>query len=155
MTNRCYSCERVNRRDIREAPLWDSIYRTQYWEVFHCESTSLFGWLILNARRHIAAIDEMTEEEAIELGKLMRQVSIILKDTTGCAKTYVAQFAEAPGHQHVHFHIIPRMADQSEEHKGPGIFKQLGVPEEKRVSETAMNELATKVRRYLTGVYPL
>jgi diadenosine tetraphosphate (Ap4A) HIT family hydrolase len=119
----------------------------------HCNSTALLGWLIVIARRHIAAIDEMSEDEAIELGKLTRRVSIILKDTTGCAKTYVAQFAEAPGHQHVHFHIIPRMADQAEDYKGPGIFKQLGVPEEKRVSETAMNQIATEVRRFLSEVH--
>ncbi|MDX2136516.1 MAG: hypothetical protein SF123_00350 [Chloroflexota bacterium] len=31
-----------------------------------------------------------------------------LRTTTGCAKTYVAQFAEHLDHPHVHFHIIMR-----------------------------------------------
>jgi diadenosine tetraphosphate (Ap4A) HIT family hydrolase len=91
----------------------------------------------------------MTEEEAVELGKLIRQVSIILKEEVGCAKTYVVQFAEAEGHPHVHFHIIPRMADQPSEFRGPRIFQKLGVPEEARVSEDVMNALAERVRRKL------
>src|SRR5688572_7534615 len=105
----CHTCELTKQRDSGDAPLWDNIYRTQYWDVVHCNRTSLLGWLILVARRHIAAVDELSEEEAVELGKLIRQVSTILKQLTGCVKTYVVQFAEAPGHQHVHFHIMPRM----------------------------------------------
>ncbi|MCQ3930887.1 MAG: HIT family protein [Chloroflexi bacterium] len=145
----CHTCELVERRNVGDAPLWDSIFRTPYWDVVHCNSTSLLGWLILVQRRHIAAIEELSEAEAIELGKLIRHVSIVVTELTGCIKTYVVQFAEAPGHNHVHFHIIPRMPNQLDEHRGPGVFKQLGVLEAERVSETAMNELAQKVRRYL------
>ncbi|MBZ0318731.1 MAG: HIT family protein [Anaerolineae bacterium] len=145
----CHTCELVERRDVGDAPLWDSIYRTPYWDVVHCNSTSLLGWLILVQRRHLAAIEEMSELEAIELGKLIRHVSIVLTELTGCIKTYVVQFAEAPGHHHVHFHVIPRMPNQLAEHNGPGIFKKLGVSEAERVTETAMNELGEKVRLYL------
>src|SRR5262249_35735130 len=102
-------------------------------------------------RRHITAIDEMTDEEAVELGKLIRQVSIALKKVTGCMKTYLIQFAEATEHPHVHFHIIPRMADQPEDHKSVNIFRYLGVPVEERVSEDRMNEIATKIRSILVA----
>ncbi|MBI5931602.1 MAG: HIT family protein [Chloroflexi bacterium] len=149
----CHTCELVKRRHAGEAPLWDDIYHTHYWDVVHCNSTSLLGWLILVQKRHIGAIEEMTETESIELGKLIRLVSIVLKELTGCLKTYVVQFAEAPGHNHVHFHIIPRMPNQLDEHRGSGIFKQLGVPEADRVSEAAMNELAEKVRAYLVDAF--
>jgi diadenosine tetraphosphate (Ap4A) HIT family hydrolase len=149
----CHTCELTNRRDANNAPLWDNIYRTKYWDIVHCNNTSLLGWLILVARQHITAIDELSEEEAIELGKLIRQVSIILKELTGCAKTYVVQFAEAPGHQHVHFHIVPRIFNQLEEHKGIGIFKHMGVSDEERVSEIAMNDLALKVRYNLLNTF--
>jgi len=145
----CVTCELIARRDAGNAPLWDSIHRTAYWDVVHSFNTSLLGWLVLVSRRHIAAVDEMTETEAIELGKLIRQVSIILKEEVGCAKTYVVQFAEAEGHPHVHFHIIPRMPDQADEFRGPRIFQRLGVPDEARVSEAAMNDLAERVRRKL------
>jgi diadenosine tetraphosphate (Ap4A) HIT family hydrolase len=61
----------------------------------------------------------------------------------------VVQFAEAEGHPHVHVHIIPRMADQPDDYRGPGIFQMLGVPEAEQVSAESMNALALEVRRYL------
>jgi diadenosine tetraphosphate (Ap4A) HIT family hydrolase len=147
----CHTCELVRRRDAGNAPMWDSIHRTPYWDVVHAYNTALPGWLCLVARRHIAAIDELTAEEAIEMGQLIRQISLALKEITGCVKTYVVQFAEAPGHQHVHFHIVPRMRDQPEDHKGPDIFKYLGVPEDDRISEAVMNQIALEVRRSTFG----
>jgi diadenosine tetraphosphate (Ap4A) HIT family hydrolase len=95
------------------------------------------------------AIDEMTEDEAMELGLLIRRVSVALKEITGCVKTYVIQFAEAPQHPHVHFHVVPRMADQPEERRSTNIFKYIGVPVEERLSSDSMNEIAQKVQNVL------
>ena len=148
-TSRCQTCELVARRDRGEAPLWDAIYRSQSWDVVHSFNTSLPGWLVLVVRRHIAAVDEMSDAEAVELGRLIRRVSLALKETTGCVKTYVIQFAEAAGHPHVHFHIVPRMADQPEDHRGPNIFRYLGATDEERVTEEKMNELAAQIRQIL------
>lgn len=143
----CITCDLVARRDVGKAPLWDCIERTPHWDVVHCNATDLLGWLILVSRRHIASLDEMSEAQAAELGGLIWKVSRILKDVTGCAKTYVVQFAEAQGHAHVHVHIIPRAIDLPEDERGPKIFSHLGVPEAGRVSEAAMNEFAGEVKR--------
>lgn len=145
----CKTCELIARRNAGVAPLWDCIYQAQYWDVVHSYDTALPGWLVLVARRHIIAIDELTDAEAIELGQLIRRTSFALKKVIGCVKTYVAQFAEKVEHPHVHFHIIPRMADLPEEHNGTLIFEYLGVPEEERVSEDTMNTIAIKVRGIL------
>ena len=151
-TNRCQTCELVACRDAGEAPLWDAIYRSQYWDVVHSFNTSLPGWLVLVARRHMAAIDEMSDAEAVELGRLIRRVSLALKEATGCVKTYVIQFAEAADHPHVHFHVVPRMADQPEDHRGPNVFRYLGVADEERVGEERMNELAAQIRQILLSL---
>ena len=145
----CKSCELVARRDAGTAPLWDSIYRTEYWDVAHCYGTALPGWLVLVVHRHIAAIDELNEAEASELGQLLRRTSAALKEITGCIKTYVLQFAEHPEHPHVHFHVIPRMADLPENRRSTQIFGYFGVPKEEQVSEAAMNAIAIKVREVL------
>ena len=145
----CYTCELTRRRDSGGAPLWDAIYRTAYWDVAHAYNTSLPGWLVLILQRHIEAVDELSEAEAVELGRLIRAVSLALKQITGCAKTYVVQFAEAKAHPHVHVHIIPRMADLPEDHRGPEVFKYLGVPEAERVSEAEMNRIGQAVRASL------
>jgi len=145
----CHTCELTMRRDAGNAPLWDSIERTDYWDVVHSYNTALVGWLVLVARRHISAIDELSEAEAAELGSLIRRVSLALKEVTGCTKTYVVQFAEHPDHPHVHFHIVPRMADQPEDRRGPNVFKYLNVGDEERVSEDEMNRIAVEIRRSL------
>jgi len=145
----CLTCELVARRNAGKAPLWDSIHRTEYWDVVHAYNTSLPGWLVLVTRRHIEALDELNEDEASELGVLIRHVSQGLKRATGCRKTYTVQFAEALEHPHVHFHIIPRMADLPPEYRGPKIFGYLGVPETDRVSEEQMNEIAANIRFFL------
>jgi diadenosine tetraphosphate (Ap4A) HIT family hydrolase len=147
--NPCTTCDLVAVRDSGVAPLWDSIYRTPSWDVVHSYNTALPGWLVLVVRRHIEAVDELTDDEATELGLLIKRVSAALRQATGCVKTYVIQFAEAEGHPHVHFHIVPRMADQPEDRRSTKIFGYLGVQQANRVSEDLMNEIAIQVRRYL------
>ncbi len=148
----CITCDLAKRRETGNAPLWDDIYRSQYWYVVHSFNTALPGWLVVICRRHIASVDEMTEEEAIELGLLLRRVSLALHEAVACTKTYVAQFAEASGHHHVHFHVIPRMADQPADFRGPNVFKYLGVPEATRISEDRMNEIGTIVQHILVDM---
>jgi diadenosine tetraphosphate (Ap4A) HIT family hydrolase len=150
--NTCKTCELIAARDAGTAPLWDCIHRTQFWDVVHSYNTALPGWLVLVARRHIEAVAALTEAEAAELGVLMRRVSIALQEITGCVKTYVIQFAEAAEHPHVHFHIVPRMADLPPERRSTQIFGYLGVPEEDRVSDEAMLAIAAQVRRMLLAM---
>lgn len=148
----CYTCELTARRDKGEAPLWDSIFRTPHWDVVHSYNTGLPGWLVLVARRHVAAIDELSEAEAAELGSLLRCVSLSLKQVTGCLKTYVMQFAEHPQHPHVHFHVVPRMQDQPDTHRGPKIMAYLKVADDERVDEATMNALGEQIRQALSAM---
>jgi diadenosine tetraphosphate (Ap4A) HIT family hydrolase len=147
--NECFTCELLSRRDAGQSPLWDNIHRTDYWDVVHSYNTALPGWLVLVIRRHIESLDQMTDDEALELGLLIGKTSAALKAITGCLKTYVIQFAEAKEHPHVHFHIVPRMVDQPANRKSVFIFGYLGVEEEDRVSEEQMNEIGHQVRQFL------
>lgn len=97
---------------------------------------------MLVLRRHAATLAEMTAEEASELGTLVRLTSRALAEVTGCAKTYVAQFAEDPQHRHVHFHVIPVPHDNPDELRSYRIFARLGVPKDQQVPEERLNELA-------------
>ena len=109
-------------------------------------NTSLPGWTVLILRRHVIALDQLTEAEALELGDLIRRVSVALKDIVGSEKTYVMQFAEHPRHSHVHFHVVPRMADLAEADRGANIFNLLSVADEERVTEAKMNAFATSLQ---------
>ena len=139
----CQSCELLARRDRGEAPLWDNILRTPSWDLVHSFNTSLEGWLVLIVRRHVETLADLSDDEAVELGALIKRVSGALRTAVGCAKTYVAQFAEHPQHQHVHVHVIARYADQPEHLAGPRIFDLLGVDDP--ISEDRMTAVARRV----------
>ena len=66
-TSHCLTCDLIARRDRGEAPLWDSILRAASWDLVHSYNTALPGWLVLVARRHVEAIDELMANEAAEL----------------------------------------------------------------------------------------
>lgn len=145
----CKTCELATRRRLGKAPLWDCIYQTEFWDVAHAFDTALPGWLVLVLQRHIESLDELTDQEASELGPLIRRVSLSLKTVIGCVKTYVIQFAEHEDHPHVHFHIVPRMADQPADRRSTQVFAYLGVSREESVSEDQMNEIGARIRKYL------
>jgi len=151
----CHTCELVERRDAGDAPPWDAIVRYRNWDLVHAFGTSLDGWMVLVARRHIAAVADLTDEEAAELGPLVKAVSMALADVVGCEKTYVVQFAEAERHRHVHVHVIPRQPDQAPELKGPRIFSRLGVPESDAVTVERMDEIGLAVRGLLVERPPV
>lgn len=148
----CMSCALMQKRDADEAPPWDSIYRSEYWDVAHAYNTSYLGWLVLVARRHIESLDELTPAEAADLGALLRELSLALKKHTGCLKTYIMQFAESDEHPHVHFHIVPRMPEQAPDDIAYRVMRHLGLPASECCSEDDMNALALAIRAELKAM---
>ena len=136
----CYTCETTSSLDSQ--PLRERIAVDEHWRVAHVFDTSLPGWLVLVPRRHVTTIAALSAAEAATLGRWQVRLSQALQQVTGCVKTYVVQFAEAPGFAHVHFHIVPRGYDISAEQLGPRIFSLLGVPEPLRVPVEEMDSIA-------------
>ena len=143
----CYNCQ-VNAQPDRTPR--DDVVSTRHWRVAHAFDTDLPGWLILLPTSHITSIAALAPEAASELGPLLRDLSIALTAETGCLKTYVMQFSEAEGFAHLHFHLVPRMLDQPAEHRGPMVFAHLGHPESNRVTESARDALALRLRSRLS-----
>lgn len=81
-------------RPFDQLPPRERIAADTYWRVAHGFNTSLPGWLILVPRRHVTTIAELTRKEAAALGTWQVRLSRVLHEVTGCAKTYVIQFAE-------------------------------------------------------------
>ncbi len=52
------------------------------------------------------------------------------------------QFSEAPGFSHLHLHVVPRMADQPVDRRGPAVFGYLGQPEIDRVTPPEQDRIA-------------
>jgi diadenosine tetraphosphate (Ap4A) HIT family hydrolase len=121
MSTRCYACEQSG----VDAPFRERLVRRAGWRIAHDFNSSLEGWLILAPLRHVHSLDELSPEESTTLGELLRESSIALKSVTGCVKTYVMLFAEAEGFAHLHVHVVPRMADQPPDRRGPDVFGYL------------------------------
>ena len=94
--------------------------------------------------RHVRALHELTRAEAAAMGDLLRRASVALREVTGCEKTYVMLFAEAEGFEHLHLHVVPRLADHPEDRRGPKVFAFMH--DDAAVSPERRHELALAIR---------
>jgi diadenosine tetraphosphate (Ap4A) HIT family hydrolase len=144
----CYACARE--AEFGTLPPREHVAADVHWRAAHAFGCALEGWLVLIPRRHITSVSELSEAEAQSLGTWQVRLSQALHQVLGCQKTYIAQFAEAEGFSHVHFHVVPRPPDLPKELRGPGIFQlmQTGHPP---VTEQRMDEIARDLRHWLAG----
>jgi diadenosine tetraphosphate (Ap4A) HIT family hydrolase len=145
----CYSCQ--GNADIDRLPLRERVAADELWRVAHAFNSTLPGWLVLLPRRHVTAIADLTDAEAASLGTWQVRLSRALHAVTGCTKTYVAQFAEAEGFAHVHFHVVPRTATLAHENRGPRVFGLLGNTDRPQVDEATRDQIAVKLAEQLAG----
>ena len=87
------------RYEISRSPLW--ILR------HHPDPAPLPGWLLLDARRHLAGPIAFTTQEAEAWGGAVQQASRLVQTLTGCDRVYAIAFGE--GARHLHLHLIPRL----------------------------------------------
>ncbi|GAA0667794.1 hypothetical protein GCM10010193_19420 [Kitasatospora atroaurantiaca] len=141
----CYTCDQ--NADLDALPLRERIATDRHWRVAHAFGTAVPGWLVLVPRRHVTSLADLTDAEAADLGLWQVRLSRALVAVTGCAKTYVAQFAEAEGFAHVHFHLVPRAPDLPSDLRGPRVFSLLGA--EPQVNPSEMDDLAAELTKFL------
>lgn len=139
----CYACRTESR--LESLPDRERVWVGEHWRVVHAFGTSLPGWLVVLPRRHTTRVAEHSTDEATELGRVLVAASAALESVTGCVKTYVAQFAEAEGFAHVHFHVVPRPVDLPADRRGPLAFGYLR-GDEGEVAEAERDDLALRLR---------
>jgi diadenosine tetraphosphate (Ap4A) HIT family hydrolase len=122
------------------------IHIGEYWQVEHAYPSGLLGWLVIALRRHAIALHELRPEEYVELGVLMERTVRLLRAATGCHKEYVACYAESPGFEHLHFHVVPRAEHLAEDLRGAGSFAFLRVSEAEAVDRAAVIRFCESLR---------
>ena len=104
----CIACDVVSGRI---APPGGILLDDGLWVLSHSVSPVLLrGWLILEPRRHVEHLAELTEAEAAALGPLIARVSSAVMRALQ-AEVYACSFGEVI--RHVHWYLIPRYADMS------------------------------------------
>ncbi len=106
------------------------IYATERWVVEHCVGPLGVGTLIVKPRRHCLHVWDLTDEEAAELGPLLRLASEALHTMLAPDQVYVclwSHYGWKPGH--IHFVVQPAWNRQGEEHGCPGPSLQVDMLE--------------------------
>ena len=67
---------------------------------------------------------ELTDEEFKDLGVILAAAVRTLHACLEIKKEYVAQFADAPGFNHVHFHVFPKPMNEFPGKKGTELFRE-------------------------------
>src|SRR4051794_11991310 len=64
------------------------IHRTTYWRVEHCTGPLGLGSLIVKPLRHVTAVADLTDDEATELGPLLRAASGVAAEVVEADQVY-------------------------------------------------------------------
>ena len=84
----CLTC--TSNGALADLPPRERVYVGRRWRVAHAFGILLPGWLVVVPRLHVIALDELTAEEAADLGPLLRALTAAMRAVLGCSKTYVA-----------------------------------------------------------------
>src|SRR5919202_4794997 len=77
------------------------IHEGSHWLVEHCVGPLGVGTLLVKSKRHVTRVAELTEEEAAELGPLLRRTAAALGRLFAPEQVYTWLFSHA-GAQPVH-----------------------------------------------------
>lgn len=127
----CFTC--LSNTGERRISPGKTIYEGRHWLVEHAYPCGLIGWLVIVLRRHAEALHELTAGEWEELGSVQQRMVTLLHRATDCEKEYVMGFAEVPGFQHIHFHVVAKPRDLPAELVGTRIFAMLKVSMEEAI----------------------
>ena len=125
------------------------IFRTENWLVEHCIGPLGLGTLIVKPERHVTAVADLTEDEATELGPLLRRTSAVAVQLVGAEQVYNCLWSHAGGLPvHIHYVVQSVTAAQVSEFGmyGPSLqvamFAKGDVP-----TESDIDEVAERARR--------
>jgi diadenosine tetraphosphate (Ap4A) HIT family hydrolase len=136
----CYSCAR---NAEAEFPPRERIYNDGLWRVAHAFNAARLGWLVLILRRHASSLSELTNAEAVALGRLLPAASRALEAELGVAKAYVMFLAELERFEHVHVHVVAR--PDAPELRGTAVFELLKRPAAEWVPDVEMDAFALRI----------
>ena len=132
--------------DAAQLPPRDAVYDDGLWRVAHAFSSALLGWMVVVSRRHLTSASQLTPEEAAALGPLLSRLSTAIEAETGASKCYVIFLAEAPGFEHLHIHVVPRLPGLPADRIGIDAMKYLAQSEDEWVGSEDMDRISGAIR---------
>jgi diadenosine tetraphosphate (Ap4A) HIT family hydrolase len=104
------------------------IHETSHWLVEHCIGPLGLGTLIVKPRRHVTAVAALTDDEASELGPLLRATSAVAGELVAAEQVYNCLWSHAGGTPvHLHYVVQPVTADLMARHGSHGPVLQVAM----------------------------
>jgi diadenosine tetraphosphate (Ap4A) HIT family hydrolase len=100
------------------------IVETECWVVEHCVGSLNVGTLIIKPRRHVTAVADLTDDEAAELGPLLRRASDVAAQLVNADQVYNCLWSHAgkvPAHIHYVIQPVTRELMTTTGLNGPGL----------------------------------
>lgn len=120
------------------------LHETRFWLVEHCVGPLGLGTLIVKPRRHVTAVGDLTEDEATELGPLLRAASMVAANLVSAEQVYNCLWSHAGGVPvHIHYVVQPVTKDLMHQYASHGpalqvaMFTEGQVPAEEEIEEVA------------------
>jgi diadenosine tetraphosphate (Ap4A) HIT family hydrolase len=106
----CLACQLANGDRYLPGGL---IHGTPLWRVEHCIGPLGLGTLIVKPVRHVTSVGALLDDEALELGPLLRQTSMIVNQLAGADQVYNCLWSHAGGEpMHIHYVVQPVTKEQ-------------------------------------------
>jgi diadenosine tetraphosphate (Ap4A) HIT family hydrolase len=141
----CFICDKQARGDAAEGGV---LYEDDLVYVGHMHMMGnpdvYRGYLMVETKRHVAGLGELSEEEAAAVGSLMNRAARVLRD--GAGADHVFAFVYGTGVPHLHVHLAPRYPGTPREYWGPRIREW---PDAPTVDPESMRRLVADLRQYL------
>ncbi len=141
----CFICSK--HRNAQQLP-GGAIYEDELVYVGHIgsnEKTVYLGYLVIDLKRHVPGLGDMTLEESRAIGETLNCVSIALRKTQHAEHVYA--YVQGDAVPHVHIHVIPRYPNTPESYWGP--MKIVSWPGAKRGGEAEVNKCCSELRSFL------
>lgn len=113
----CFICEK-HAGNLETAG--ETIYEDQYLYVGHIDRNgrpNYLGHIMIDLKRHVPTLAEMTIDEAKAFGVMMARVSKALKESEGAEHIY--SLVSGNSVPHLHMHLVARYPNTPKEYWGP------------------------------------
>ena len=139
---RCFICDKHRQGDAAQGGVLfedDLVYAGHIHTMGN--PTAYRGWLIVEPKRHVAGLGDLTDEEAAAVGRLMNRVARVQKNSAGAEHVYAFVFGDSVPHLHVH--LAPRYPGTPRDYWGSRLDEW---PDGPRVNGVEMRELVERLR---------
>lgn len=113
----CFICEKHRQGDAAQGGVLfqdDLVYAGHIHTMGN--PTAYRGWLIVETKRHVAGLGDLTDEEAAAVGRLMNRIARVQREIEGAEHVYAFVFGD--GVPHLHVHLAPRYPGTPRDFRG-------------------------------------